>query len=114
MHQKLKGKVKGNRKFMRELSTEDKKNMCKRWKVSGLSKSQFCRVHKLRMSTFCGWCARLGVSGENSNWVKVKLPEKGNEIVSSEEVPMLLRISPELLLEMNLSMPAAVKLIESL
>lgn len=110
MNHRLKNVSKSRRKF----SHADKKILYKKWKTSGLSKSEFCKANKLSVSTFCGWCTQLGVSMADPNWIAVKPAEEGSKGVPSEGLQICIRISSEILLEMNLSVSAAVELIESL
>jgi hypothetical protein len=39
--------------------TQKQKSLCELWKSSGLKASEFCKQHKLAMSTFYGWCQKL-------------------------------------------------------
>ncbi len=38
-----------------KFSLENKQQFYQAWKKSGLSRNQFCRDHKLTVSSFCGW-----------------------------------------------------------
>jgi hypothetical protein len=42
----------------RKLSWEEKFELCKRWKISGLNKSGFCKQQEIPLPTFCEWCNR--------------------------------------------------------
>lgn len=110
MNHRLKNVPKSRRKF----SHADKKLLYKKWKTSGLGKSEFCKAHKLSVSTFCGWCTQLGTSMADLNWMAIKPTEEGSRVVSSEGLQICIRVSSEILLEMNLSVSAAVELIGSL
>ncbi len=101
-------------KIRRKFSQADKKILYKKWKTSGLGKSEFCKAHKLSVSTFCGWGTQLGASMADPNWIAVKPAEEGSRGVNSEGLQICIRVSSEILLEMNLSVSSAVELIESL
>ena len=110
MNHRLKKALKSRRKF----SQADKKMLYKKWRTSGLGKSEFCKAHKLSVSTFCGWGAQLGASMADPNWIAVKPTGDRGQGLPSEELQICIRVSSEILLEMNLSVSAAVALIESL
>jgi hypothetical protein len=64
-----------------KLSWEEKVELCKRWKESGLNKSKFCTKHGLALPTFCEWCYRV--------WPRPIKPEKSSmtpvRVIKQEE-----------------------------
>jgi hypothetical protein len=42
-----------------KLSWEEKVDLCKRWKESGLNKSKFCKEQGIPVPTFFEWCKRV-------------------------------------------------------
>lgn len=58
MNQEKQDAEKSKRKA-RKLTLSEKINLCKRWRTSGLNKSQFCRQNGLSLPTFCEWLIRL-------------------------------------------------------
>jgi transposase len=42
-----------------KVSIEAQKELLIKWKASGLSKREFCKMHNIRISTFYGWCKKI-------------------------------------------------------
>jgi len=65
-----------------KLSKEEKVELCKRWKESGLNKSQFCKRHGFALPTFCGWCSQV--------WPRQKKPKQSSmtpvRIINEQEI----------------------------
>jgi len=40
----------------KKLSEQEKRDYCKQWESSGMSKSRFCKAHGLSVSEFYYWC----------------------------------------------------------
>lgn len=55
----------------RKLSWEEKVELCKRWKESGLNKSDFCKKQGIPLPTFCEWCNRVWPKTEKQNLAKL-------------------------------------------
>lgn len=63
-----------------KLSREEKQALCEKWKVSGLSRSAFCRREGLAIATFCTWCRKhwpesVAVKEPHLRQVTVREPE---------------------------------------
>jgi hypothetical protein len=83
-----------------KLSWEEKVELCKRWKESGLNKSEFCKKQGLTLPTFCEWCNRV--------WPRSKKPEKSSmmpvRVIKQEE------IEQQIVVEISLSNQATAKI----
>ena len=52
---------------IKKRTNEDKKVICEQWKVSGKSKSQFCRELGIPLPTFCAWCDKVWLPTKKKN-----------------------------------------------
>lgn len=69
------------------LSWDEKKAYCHRWKLSGLSKSEFARREKLVIGSLCEWCNKLWPKDKkktknkaDNNWAQVTMPSDGLDV----------------------------------
>jgi hypothetical protein len=60
----------------RKLSWEEKVELCKRWKESGLNKSQFCKKERIPLPTFCEWCNRVWQRANHSKLIPIRIVNK--------------------------------------
>jgi hypothetical protein len=47
------------RSTINKLRWEEKVEICKRWKESGVERGEFCKKHNIALATFYGWCEKV-------------------------------------------------------
>jgi hypothetical protein len=81
MNDLMQDTLKKARSNQRKLSWEEKVELCKRWKESGLNKSKFCKKQGIALPTFCEWCNRVW-PGEDNKMKRKMIPVR---IVTKQE-----------------------------
>ncbi len=67
-----------NKKTPIRISEVAKKELCEKWKISGLDKGSFCKEHNLSRSALYNWCKKFGIPfcEKSSSFVPVKVSSK--------------------------------------
>ena len=68
----------------RTWSWEKKKGLCEQWKVSGKTKSTFCKEHTIALGTFNHWCNKLQSSSKELNILSIKIINKASRDLEAE------------------------------
>lgn len=94
-----------------KLSWEEKVELCKRWKESGLNKSQFCKKHGFALATFCQWCNRVWPRPKKSSMTPVRII-KQQEI--EQQIVVEVSLSNQATVKISLTMTSIGRLIQEL
>ena len=97
-----------------KLSWEDKVELCKRWKESGLNKSQFCNKHGLAIPTFCEWCNRVWPHSKKAKAPSMTPVRVINQQEIEQQVVVELLLSNQATAKMSVPMTSIGKLIQEL
>lgn len=97
-----------------KLSWEEKVELCKRWKGSGLNKSQFCKKQGIPVPTFCEWCNRVWPRTDKQIHPKLTPVRIVNKEETDQQVVVELLLPNQAIAKMSIPLSSIGRLIKEL
>ena len=100
-----------------KLSWEEKAELCKRWKESGIKKRVFCKQHGLALATFCGWCNQVWPrinKLSNSQLAPVRIVNNSNKTEENDQIELELSLPNQTMARMRLPLSSIGRVIQEL
>lgn len=105
------------KKIVNHYTIEEKQKLCEQWKISGKTKSQFCKEHGIALATFYGWCTNFLPSSkkEKTNLLPIKIVNE-KKIVKRDDIETTLeiKITSQMLVCLRLPVKNVVGFIQEL
>jgi hypothetical protein len=109
--------AKKERSMINRLSWEEKAELCKRWKESGIERGEFCKQRGLALATFYGWCNQMWPRSnkkDHSQLTPVRIVNHTNETHEMGQLVLELSLPNQAMARLKLPLSSIGKLIQEL